>query len=289
MPSPKTLGSAWVKGKPLGAGSFGTVFKAFDSASLQLFAVKEVLLEDPGHHGSKQRERVSVELRICQSLRHPNIVSYLGHKFAERHLYIYLEFMPGGSVSAMLSEFGALQGDALCRAATDTLRGLDFLHTRSPPVVHRDLKGANLLVGVDMSIKLADFGCSKWSSDTNSFTMLGSLPWMAPEVIRQSEGHGRKADIWSFGCTVIEMATAEKPWGNGAFDNMMFALNHIANSECTPHLAPDCAASPACWSAVAACTQRSAVSRPSTTDLLQHAFFATSSGRGRQSRMERCS
>lgn len=69
------------------------------------------------------------------------------------------------------------------------------IHPRSPPVVHRDLKGANLLVGVDMSVKLADFGCSKWSDDTKSFTTLGSIPWMAPEVIKQIEGHGRKADL----------------------------------------------------------------------------------------------
>lgn len=71
-----------------------------------------------------------MELRICQSLRHPNIVSYLGHEYTDQHLYIFLEFMPGGSMSALLAEFGALSEDALNRAARDVLLGLDFLHTR---------------------------------------------------------------------------------------------------------------------------------------------------------------
>jgi len=267
-PPPRAPGPQWIKGDSLGSGSFGTVYKALDPVKLQIFAVKEIALEG----NAKSRERLAVELSICQSLRHPNIVSFLGHDYTEHSLFIYLEFVPGGSMSSLLSEFGALEGNVLRKATQGMLQGLDFLHTRSPPVVHRDLKGANLLVSVDMSVKLADFGCSKWSSDTKSFTTLGSVPWMAPEVIMQSEGYGRKADIWSFGCTVIEMASAEKPWGNGTFDNLMFALNHIANSSETPPI-PDGVDS-SCCELIAACTQRSQHARPCTSDLLQQAFLA---------------
>merc|ERR1719188_1507119 len=114
------------------------------------------------------------------------------------------------------------------------LKGLDYLHTRRPPVVHRDIKCANILVDLNFSVKLADFGCSRQQDVTTSFTTIGSIPWMAPEVIQQHDGYGRKADIWSLGCTVIEMFTAEKPWGNAFFDNIMYAMSHIGLSEALP-------------------------------------------------------
>ncbi|CAE7571119.1 mkkA, partial [Symbiodinium sp. CCMP2456] len=118
------------------------------------------------------------------------------------------------------------------------LAGLDYLHTRNPPVVHRDIKGANILVDLNFNVKLSDFGCSKREDLTKSFTTIGSIPWMAPEVISQQQGHGRKADIWSMGCAVLEMATAEKPWGNDAFDNVMYALRHISMTDAIPPI-PD--------------------------------------------------
>jgi len=262
----------------LGAGAFGTVYKALDAGTKQIFAVKEVVLEDASSSESaKQQERLDVELRICQSLRHPNIVSYLGHECTDQAVFIYLEYVPGGSMASVLSEFGVLQGKSLRKATLGMLEGLNFLHTQDPPVVHRDLKGANVLVDLDMTVKLTDFGCSKWSSGTRSRTTLGSIPWMAPEVINTEKGHGRKADIWSFGCTVIEMATAEKPWGNRAFDNMIFALKHIATSATSPPL-PEHA--PAKLRAlIGQCVQVDENRRPTTTELLQYEFLAPSPGK----------
>ncbi|CAE8647588.1 unnamed protein product, partial [Polarella glacialis] len=75
----------------------------------------------------------------------------------------------------------------------------------------------------DMTVKLADFGCAKRAWRCESFTPTGSIPWMAPEVIK-SESGGRAADIWSVGCSIIEMATAELPWGFKAFDNLFAAM-----------------------------------------------------------------
>jgi len=264
----------------LGAGSYGAVFKALDVANLRIFAVKEVTLEELGHDDAKHVERVVEEARILKSLRHTNIVSYLGHECVGQSLLLFLEFVPGGSLASLVSDFGALEGAALRKASTGIAQGLDYLHTRSPPVVHRDLKGANVLVDLNLVAKLSDFGCSKWSSDTTSFTMLGSVPWMAPEVIDHGEGHGRSADIWSFGCTLIEIASAQKPWGNGAFDNMLHALNRIASSDETPPLpegVPD-----ECGELIARCTQRSPQRRPNTAELLQHTFLSTVPGASRR-------
>merc|ERR1712050_466236 len=127
--------------------------------------------------------------------------------------------------------FGPLEESLIARYMCNLLQGLDYLHTRDPPVLHRDIKGANILVGLDCRVKLSDFGCSKRSAGTAIQTLRGSVPWMAPEVMRQSE-YGRKADIWSIGCVLIEMSTASAPWGH--FDNCLAAMVRIAMSEETP-------------------------------------------------------
>merc|ERR1719330_2064204 len=213
----------------------------------------------------KSRARLDSELRICQALRHPHIISYLGHEYSETHLLIFLEFAAGGSMASVLAEFGPLHRSTLRTATSGVLQGLDYLHTRSPPVVHRDIKGANVLVTQDFVAKLADFGCSKWELSTKSFTTIGSAPWMAPEVINQKAGHGRKADIWSFGCTVIEMASAEKPWGNAAFNNLWFAMNHIGSSGESPPVPED--APNIIQDLIRSCTRLAQDDRPTTQEL----------------------
>lgn len=256
----------WTRGRPLGSGSYGTVYKALDAQGLQVFAVKESPLGE-----AAGIEALRCELQILQRLRHPHIVSYLGHEVTETHLCIFLEFCAGGSIASMLVEFGPQTGQLLQNATSGALQGLEYLHTRSPPVVHRDVKGANVLLDLKYNVKLADFGCSKCCVDTKSFKTVGSIPWMAPEVIQHQDGHGRKADVWSLGCLVIEMATAERPWGSSMFNNVMFAMNRIANSDLTPP-APD-AVSSSCQGFISLCTQREQQLRPSTTELLAHAYI----------------
>merc|ERR1712046_474126 len=111
----------------------------------------------------------------------------------------------------VLSQFGELEESLIRTYTKEAFEGLEYLHGQEPPVLHRDIKGANILVGLDCRVKLSDFGCSKRTSDdtTGTLSMRGSIPWMAPEVIRET-GAGRKADIWSLGCTVIEMGTAKQ-------------------------------------------------------------------------------
>ena len=113
------------------------------------------------------------------------------------------------------------------------LEGLAYLHNRSQPVIHRDIKAANILLWDSGVAKLADFGASKRLNQlaTQTFenkTMIGTPFWMAPEVIR-STGHGRKADIWSIGCTVIEMLNGHPPWYD--VGNPITAMFIIASSE----------------------------------------------------------
>jgi len=262
-------GLGWRRGAKIGSGSYGCVYKAQDKDNGNIFAVKKAAVED---QDSKFCARLEEELRICKDLRHPHIVSYLGHDRKDGFMYIYLEYVAGGSMASVLSEFGPLGVELLRPATRGMLEGLDYLHTRSPPVVHRDIKCANLLVDLGFCVKLADFGCSKRNELTQSFTTIGSIPWMAPEVIQQQDGHGRKADLWSCGCACIEMATAEQPWGRETFDNVMFALRHIGMSDATPPV-PESLPDQAC-DLIGRCVKRAPEERPSAQCLLKHEFLA---------------
>jgi serine/threonine protein kinase len=265
-------GLNWRRGTQIGRGSFGVVYKAMDNITGLLFAVKEANVDTTISEDRKYVERLEVEVGICKDLRHPNIVSYLGHQYVGGSLYIYMEYVSGGSMAHVLSEFGPLKPAQMEIAARGLTEGLDYLHSRNPPVIHRDIKGANILVGQDFCVKLADFGCSKRSLDTKSFTTIGSVPWMAPEVIQQRDGYGRKADLWSLGCTLIEMATAEPPWGKSTFNNFMFALSHIALSGELPPIPAEL--SDTCRDFISRCVQRAADDRPTAEELLTHEFIA---------------
>lgn len=260
----------WSLGSSMGSGSFGCVFKAIDKQTGFIFAVKRAIIED-NDGDTKYRDILEAELSICKALRHPNIVGYLGHECTENSMYIYLDYVPGGSMASILREFGPLNERLLQKSACGVLQGLDYLHSLQPPVVHRDIKCSNILVDLGFVVKLADFGCSKCCAVTKSFTTMGSIPWMAPEVIRLVDGYGRKADVWSFGCAVIEMATGEKPWGNNVFDNVMYALRHIGmsgESPAVPAFLPDVA-----QELIRSCTRICPDERPGASELLQHEFF----------------
>lgn len=266
-----SIGSlGWKRGSKLGSGSYGCVYTALSSEG-RIFAVKQAIMDDT-ESDRKLIEKLEVELNICKELRHPNIVSYLGHDYVEHQLLIYLEYVPGGSMASILREFGPLDLKPLRMATRGLLEGLNYLHTQNPPVVHRDIKGANVLVDLQFQVKLADFGCSKRSTETKSLTTVGSVPWMAPEVINQQDGHGRKADLWSLGCTIIEMATAQKPWGDGAFDNVVFALRHIGMSDALPPVPEKLDAG--LRNLITLLVQRSAEGRPTAKQALTHEFVA---------------
>jgi serine/threonine protein kinase len=120
-----------------------------------------------------------------------------------------LEYVTGGSIANMLTQFGSFSENLIRRFSFQILRGIEYLHDKN--IVHRDIKGANILVTDAGVAKLADFGCSKRivglctaSMEESMMALRGSIPWMAPEVVKQT-GSGRSSDIWSFGATMIEM------------------------------------------------------------------------------------
>lgn len=146
--------------------------------------------------------------------------------------------IPNGSLVNLLNKFGPLTVDVIRVYTKQILKGLKYLHDHT--IIHRDIKGANILVGNDGVLKLSDFGASKRleelaGGNIKRMSLKGTPNWMAPEVIKQ-ETYGRQADIWSLGCTVIEMATGSPPWNE--YGDQMAVLFHIANTSTPPSFPP---------------------------------------------------
>eukprot|EP00906_Rhabdomonas_costata_P003378 RCo005164 len=214
----------------LGQGRFGRVYMGMREDNGEFLAVKEILLHDLGDHTKTKLASLISEIQIMRPLRHPNIVRYFGTRLVNKTLNIYMELVPGGSLATVLQKFGPLPEPVVRKYTLQIVQGLWYLHQQQ--IVHRDLKGANILITHKGVLKLADFGSSKQLfdlSDANQYSLSGTAHWMAPEVIKQT-GHGTPADIWSLGATVVEMCTGRPPFldlGSTAIA-AMFA---IANGE----------------------------------------------------------
>ncbi|XP_078180041.1 mitogen-activated protein kinase kinase kinase NPK1-like isoform X4 [Carex rostrata] len=262
----------WRKGEIIGCGTFGPVFMGMNLDSGELLAVKQVCMEtsnDSEEEAQAHIRELEEEVKLLKSLSHPNIVRYLGTVREENTLNILLEFVPGGSISSLLSKFGSFPEAVIRMYTKQLLQGLDYLHQNK--IIHRDIKGANILVDNKGCIKLADFGASKQvamlATMTAAKSMKGTPYWMAPEVILGT-GHSFSVDIWSVGCTVIEMATGKPPW-SGQYQEVA-ALFHVGNTKSHPPI-PEHLSSEA-KDFLLKCLQEEPGLRPTASDLLQHPF-----------------
>ncbi|KAF2460247.1 Ste11-type MAPKK kinase [Lineolata rhizophorae] len=218
----------YMKGALIGQGSFGSVYLALHSVTGELMAVKQV--EMPSTSGSQldakknsMVEALKHEIALLRDLKHPNIVQYLGSNSDDTHLNIFLEYVPGGSVATMLVNYGPLGESLISNFVRQILTGLAYLHSKD--IIHRDIKGANILVDNKGAVKISDFGISKRVDPSilqqgnpkkaagPRVSMQGSVFWMAPEVVKQT-AYTRKADIWSLGCLIVEMFTGAHPHPN---------------------------------------------------------------------------
>ncbi|KAA0715814.1 Mitogen-activated protein kinase kinase kinase 19 [Triplophysa tibetana] len=219
----------WTKGEVLGKGAYGTVYCGLTSQG-QLIAVKQVVLDaSTSEIAEKEYDRLEREVDLLKNLQHTNIVGFLGTGLLENIVCIFMEYVPGGSIASILGRFGPLPEKVFALYTRQILEGVAHLHANR--VIHRDLKGNNIMLMPTGIVKLIDFGCAR---RLNCLTLSGSKGdllksvhgtpyWMAPEVINET-GHGRKSDIWSIGCTIFEMATGKPPLAHMA---KMAALFYI--------------------------------------------------------------
>uniref|UniRef100_A0A8D0AYR5 Mitogen-activated protein kinase kinase kinase 2 n=1 Tax=Sander lucioperca TaxID=283035 RepID=A0A8D0AYR5_SANLU len=227
----------WRLGKLLGQGAFGRVFLCYDADTGRELAVKQVQFDPESPETSKEVSALECEIQLLKNLCHERIVQYYGclRDTMERTLSIFMEYMPGGSIKDQLKSYGALTENVTRRYTRQILEGVSYLHSNM--IVHRDIKGANILRDSVGNVKLGDFGASRrlqtiCLSGTGIMSVTGTPYWMSPEVI-SGEGYGRKADIWSVGCTVVEMLTQRPPW---AEFEAMAAIFKIATQPTNPVL-----------------------------------------------------
>ncbi|EEH54292.1 uncharacterized protein MICPUCDRAFT_20161, partial [Micromonas pusilla CCMP1545] len=214
-------------GRRIGEGSFGEVFTAdWNGTEVALKQTHDKVLS------KDTAEELSGEIRMMQGMRHPNIVLFLGAVIESPRVSIVCELMPRGSLHSLLhgKARGGVElshnGRLRLQMAQDCARGMSYLHSRAPAVVHHDLKPANLLVDAHWTLKVSDFGMSRLkynsrlksarrsgdaSGDASDKAPGGTPEWMAPEGLR-NEHSDERSDVYSFAVILWELMTLEYPW-----------------------------------------------------------------------------
>ncbi|EDO01239.1 hypothetical protein SS1G_03713 [Sclerotinia sclerotiorum 1980 UF-70] len=243
-------------GECLGKGAFGSVYKAFNWGTGEAVAVKQIKLGD----------LPKSELRMIE---HDNIVKYLGFVKSSDCLNIILEYCENGSLHSICKSYGKFPENLVGVYMGQILLGLQYLHDQG--VIHRDIKGANILTTKDGKVKLADFGVSTstLAGADKEAQVVGTPYWMAPEIIQLS-GATPASDIWSLGCTVIELLEGKPPYHKLA---PMPALFAIVNDDHPP--LPE-GVSPAARDFLIQCFQKDPNLRVSARKLLKHAWIVGS-------------
>ncbi|XP_022865400.1 probable serine/threonine-protein kinase SIS8 [Olea europaea var. sylvestris] len=196
-------------GERIGIGSYGEVYRAEWNGTE--VAVKKLMKQDISGNALAQ---FKCEVDIMLRLRHPNVVLFMGAVTIPPNLSILTEFLPRGSLYKLIHRPNIqIDEKRRLRMALDVAKGMNYLHTSQPIIVHRDLKTPNLLVDKNWVVKVCDFGMSRLQHHTflSSKSAAGTAEWMAPEVLR-NEPSNEKSDVYSFGVILWELATLRVPW-----------------------------------------------------------------------------
>ncbi|CAF3447758.1 unnamed protein product [Rotaria socialis] len=269
--SPQTP-SNWKLGRQLGQGAFGKVFLCYDVDTGSELAIKQIPIRGLSLETSREVKILECEINIYKQLNHERIVRYHGAVRTEDCLQIFMEYMTGGSVREQILNYGALTEPLAKKYTRQILEGLIYLHKNR--FIHRDIKCANILRDISGNIKLADFGTSRrliaiTNQNQPDSGTIGTAHWTAPEII-QGSIFGRKADIWSLGCTIVEMLTTGPPWQNL---QPIAAIFHIATCDKPEYQLPENVSSCA-REFIDACLTKDYHQRPTADDLINHPFLS---------------
>ncbi|GMM51951.1 mitogen-activated protein kinase kinase kinase [Starmerella bacillaris] len=269
----------WIKGELIGRGSFGKVYLGLNATTGDMMAVKQV--KAPRHQsGEDPVKSLHAEVETMKDLDHLNIVQYLGFEQLGSVSNLFLEYVPGGSVKSLINNFGKFTEPTIRFLNKQVLEGLSYLHSRG--ILHRDLKADNLLLDIDGTVKISDFGISKRSRDIYAnnaeMSMQGTIFWMAPEVINnviknQKQGYSAKVDVWSLGCVVLEMFVGRRPWST---EEAVGAMYKLGSSRQAPPIPDDAQVSKEGRDFIDRCFIVDAKDRPTASELLDHEFSQVS-------------
>ncbi|KZV54585.1 mitogen-activated protein kinase kinase kinase YODA-like [Dorcoceras hygrometricum] len=265
----------WQRGRLIGRGTYGSVYVATHCETGATCAMKEVEIIPDDPKCAECVRQLEQEIRFLRELKHPNIVQYYGCETIDDRLCIYLEYVHPGSINKYVGEHSGAMTESIVRNFTrHILSGLAYLHATK--TIHRDIKGANLLVDASGVVKLADFGLAKHLTGRQiELSLKGTPHWMAPEVLQavmRKDANPEVAygvDIWSVGCTVIEMLTGKPPWSEHSGVQAMF---NVLNR--TPPIPETLSAEGKDF--LQRCFQRKPEDRPSAVQLLDHPFLRSS-------------
>lgn len=267
---------AWIKGELIGRGSFGSVYLALNVTTGEMLAVKQVVVRNKGSEKSESLQALHKEVETMKDLDHLNIVQYLGFEQKDNTYSLFLEYVAGGSISSCLKSYGKFDEPLVKFITRQVLEGLRYLHSNG--ILHRDLKADNLLLEIDGTCKISDFGISKKSQDIYSndaeMSMQGTIFWMAPEVIHsmvedKKQGYSAKIDIWSLGCVMLEMFAGQRPWSNEA---VVSAIYKIGKTKLAPPIPEELSAEAKDF--LNRCFTIDSEKRPTAEDLLEHQFMS---------------
>ncbi|GFZ01584.1 mitogen-activated protein kinase kinase kinase 13 [Actinidia rufa] len=261
--------SNWTRGSCVGRGSFGTVSLAVNKSDGQVSVVKSV---EMGSCSEAQVAALENEIRILRRLSSPWVVEYFGDDVtvedgATSFRNLHLEYLPSGTVADLAKHFGDDVDENIVRSYTwCVVSALRYVHSLG--IVHCDVKGRNVLVGPTVgAAKLADFGSAAETAALSPPS--GSPLWMAPEVVR-GEYQGPESDVWSLGCTVIEMVTGKPAWEDHGGDTL-WKIGYSDELPEMPTLLSELG-----LDFVGKCLRRDRTERWSCDQLLQHPFISSS-------------
>ncbi|TMS07626.1 Mitogen-activated protein kinase kinase kinase kinase 2 [Larimichthys crocea] len=252
----------------VGGGTYGEVYKARNKQNGELAAIKVIKMEPEDDFSIIQQEIV-----IVKSCKHPNIVAYYGSYIRSNKLWICMEFCGGGSLQDVYHVTGPLSEPQIAYICREMLQGLDYLHAQKK--IHRDIKGANILLNDQGEVKLADFGISAQITATlaRRMSFIGTPYWMAPEVaaVELKGGYNELCDIWSVGITAIELAELQPPMFDVHPLRVLFLMSKSGYQP--PKLKDKSKWSSMFYNFVKAMLVRNPKKRPSASKMLSHMFL----------------
>lgn len=247
-------------GERVGAGAFAVVYRGTYRG--REVAVKELLAQPRSGTGDAAVDSVAAktvsdflsEVALMAKLRHPNVVALVGA--CERPLCLVTEYCARGNLYDILRSPAPLGLSRRLSIAADAARGMAYLHSARPPIIHRDLKSQNIFIMADWSAKIGDFGLSRFKAASSAALMTaqcGTFHWMAPELIA-SFSYTEKVDVFSFGIDLWELWTRSTPYAGMTAMQIAYA---VVQGGMRPPVPPDCPAPYAalmtdCWAASAA-------------------------------------
>ncbi|KAE9049692.1 hypothetical protein PR003_g3784 [Phytophthora rubi] len=199
------------------------------------------------HQRAHNVQAFAEEIELSASLTHPNIVEFIGVAWNTlNNLVMVMELLPMGSLQQYLRENGEFLSwsNGKIGMAVGIASALEYLHARTPPLIHRDLKSSNILLTKTLEPKLIDFGVSRDTIDLTMTGGVGTMYWTAPEVL-EGKRYSQRADIYSFGIVLSELDTGKAPYAdavteNGGMPKPFYVLQDVMAGRLRPSFSKDC-------------------------------------------------